>query len=143
MSTVGSILKKWKLHHIPQALSQQDPSKLSVQAGRRPVRKPTIQKSLWTGVKLHQSTISRFLRNVIWDKVLCSDETKIELFGQIQSAMWCKPTNTIPTVKYDDGNIMLWGCFSSAGTGELLGREGRMDGAKIQGDTARESASVH
>ncbi len=28
--------------------------------------------------------------------------------------------NNIPTVKHGGGNIMLWGCFSAKGTGELL-----------------------
>ncbi|MBN3284694.1 RCL1 protein, partial [Polyodon spathula] len=30
----------------------------------------------------------------------------------------------------NSGNIMLWGCFSSAGTGKLVRVEGKMDGAK-------------
>uniref|UniRef100_A0A8C4XEG9 Uncharacterized protein n=1 Tax=Erpetoichthys calabaricus TaxID=27687 RepID=A0A8C4XEG9_ERPCA len=28
--------------------------------------------------------------------------------------------NTIPTVKHGGGSIMLWGCFSAAGTGRLV-----------------------
>ena len=28
------------------------------------------------------------------------------------------------------GSIMLWGCFSSAGTGKLVRMEGMMDGVK-------------
>ena len=31
----------------------------------------------------------------------------------------CKPENTIPTVKYGGGSIMLWGCLAVGGTGEL------------------------
>lgn len=71
-----------------------------------------------------------------WEKVLWSDETKIELFG-INSTrrVWRQqnkefdPRNTIPTVKHGGGNILLWGCFSAKGTGQLHRIEGRMDGA--------------
>ncbi len=59
-----------------------------------------------------------------WVRVLWSDETKIKLFG-INSTrrVWRRrnaayyPKNTIPTLKHGGGNIMLWGCFSSKGTG--------------------------
>ncbi|KAJ7345776.1 hypothetical protein JRQ81_001726 [Phrynocephalus forsythii] len=40
--------------------------------------------------------------------------------------------DTIPTVKYGGGSIMLWGCFSSAGTGKLVRIDGKMDGAKYR-----------
>ncbi|MBN3308453.1 CE192 protein, partial [Amia calva] len=68
-----------------------------------------------------------------WVKVLWSDETKIELFG-INSTrrVWRRrndPKNTIPTVKHGGGNIMLWGCFSAKGTGQLHRIKGTMDGA--------------
>ena len=74
-----------------------------------------------------------------WEKVLWSDETKIELFG-INSTrrVWrekkadLNPKNTIPTVKHGGGNIMLWGCFSAKGTGRLYRIEGRMNGAMYQ-----------
>ena len=73
----------------------------------------------------------------IWKKVLWSDETKIELFGhQGKSYVWRKPNhshhpeNIIPTVKHSGGSIMLWGCFSLAGTGKLVRIESMMDGAK-------------
>lgn len=58
-----------------------------------------------------------------WEKVLWSDETKIELFG-INSMFWRRkkkadlnPKDTIPTIKHGGGNIILWGCFSAKGTG--------------------------
>ena len=61
-------------------------------------------------------------KNICW-----SDETKIELFGlYAKNYVWQKPStvhhpsNTIPTVKHGGGSIMLWGCFSVAGTGRLV-----------------------
>ncbi len=71
-----------------------------------------------------------------WVKVLWSDETKIELFS-INSTrrVWRRrnaaydPKNTIPTVKHGGGTIMLWGCFSDKGTGQLHRIKGTMDGA--------------
>ena len=42
------------------------------------------------------------------------------------------PCNTIPTVKHGGGSIMLWGCFSAEGTGELVRVQGIMDGAQYR-----------
>ena len=184
VSTVGSIIRKWKLHHTTQALPRKGrPSKLSAQTRRRLVReateRPTItlkelQSSVaGSGVMVHQSTISRALHNTglygrvarkkpllkkyhlkarlefarkhesdpaaMWEKVLWSDETKIELFGQNSKRyVWRKPNtahasrHTIPTVKYGGGSIMLWRLFSASGPGKLVKIEGKMDAAKYR-----------
>ena len=70
-----------------------------------------------------------------WEKVMWSDETKIELFG-INSTrrVWKKRNaeNTIPTVKHGGGNLLLWGCFSAKGTGQLHRIKGRMNGAMFR-----------
>ena len=75
----------------------------------------------------------------IWKKELWSDETKMEVVGhQGKCYVWRKtntshhPENTIPTVKNGGSSIMLWGCFSSAGTGKLVRVEGMMDGEKYR-----------
>ena len=76
--------------------------------------------------------------------MMWSDGTRIEPFG-INSThrVWRKrnaeynPKNTVPTVKHGGGNLMLWGCFSAKGTGQLHRNEGRMNGVmywEILGD---------
>uniref|UniRef100_A0A8C7FCB6 Transposase n=1 Tax=Oncorhynchus kisutch TaxID=8019 RepID=A0A8C7FCB6_ONCKI len=91
--------------------------------------------------KAHKHTRLKFANEHLndsednWVKVLWSDETKIELFGINSTCrVWRRRNawrrrNTIPTVKHGGGNIMLWGCFSAKGTGQLHRIKGTMDGA--------------
>ena len=73
------------------------------------------------------------------NKILWSDETKIELFGlNAKCHVWKKPgtawkiPGTIPSVKHGGKGIMLWEHFSVAGTGRLVRTEAKMNGAKYR-----------
>ena len=65
--------------------------------------------------------------NILW-----SDETKIELFGLNTTCQFWRKPGTIPAVKHGGVSIMLWGCFSAAGTGRLVKIEAKMNGAKYR-----------
>ena len=71
-----------------------------------------------------------------WKKVIWSDEMKVELFRRntATSVWWKNGTafkkyNTILTVKFWGGSIMIWRCFSSQSTGELQVIHGKMNGS--------------
>lgn len=69
----------------------------------------------------HKHKGLRFTRlywNFDWIQILRSEETKIELFGN-EHSRWVQheeknvytEENTIPTVKYVGGSVMMWDCF--------------------------------
>ena len=66
------------------------------------------------------------------NKIVWSDETKIELFVLKAKHHVCRKPGTIPTMKHGGGSIMLWGRFSAAGTGSQVRVEGKMNGAKYR-----------
>uniref|UniRef100_A0AAZ3QDK9 Transposase Tc1-like domain-containing protein n=1 Tax=Oncorhynchus tshawytscha TaxID=74940 RepID=A0AAZ3QDK9_ONCTS len=95
--------------------------------GRVARRKPLLSKKahkIPLGVCQKAPKDSETMRN----KILWSDETKIELFGlNAKRHVWRK-LGTIPTVKHGGGRIMLQGCFSAAG--RLVRIERKMNSAK-------------
>ncbi|CDQ99897.1 unnamed protein product, partial [Oncorhynchus mykiss] len=84
----------------------------------------------------------------MWKKVLWSDESKIELFGNNAIRyVWRKSNtaeHTIPTVKHGGGSIMVWACLSSAGTGKMVKIDGKIDGwsHEIQDHSGRKPDGV-
>ncbi len=80
-----------------------------------------------------------------WNHVLWSDETKINLFGSDGvKRVWRQPGEeykdkcVLLTVKHGGGSVMVWGCMSAAGTGELQFIEGTMN-ANMYCDTLKQS----
>ena len=69
-----------------------------------------------------------------WNHVLCSDEMKINLFGSDGfKHVWRRPGEkykdkcVMPTVRHGGGNVIVYGCMSAAGVGELYFIEGNMN----------------
>ncbi len=62
-----------------------------------------------------------------WSHVLWSDESKVNLFGSDGVQHVYQENCALPTVKHGGGSIMVLGCMTTAGTGELRLIEGNMD----------------
>lgn len=100
--------------------------------GRVAVRKPLLrrgnrQKRLhWA--RTHRNWTVDDFKNVLW-----TDESKFEVFGQTRRVFVRRskgermlPECIVPTVKQGKSSVLVWGCFSNAGTGDLVQINGIM-----------------
>jgi hypothetical protein len=85
------------------------------------------QKPLFSKRHLKYSQIMR-------NKILWSDETKIDLFGLNAKAHIGQKPGTIPTVKHGVVSIMLCGCFFSGRDWETSQDGGKDEWSKVQRD---------
>lgn len=101
--------------------------------GRCARRKPLLsKKNIRARLKFAREHLEKDQN--FWNNVLWTDESKVELFGHSKSRhVWRKTKtafenkNLIPTVKHGGGNVMVWGCFSAAGPGQLTIIESTMN----------------
>ncbi|CAF3709059.1 unnamed protein product [Rotaria sp. Silwood1] len=112
-------------------------------------KKPFIKKSnrrkrvLWSREQLLKPM-------EFWNSILWSDESKFNLFGSDgRQIVWRQPHEAMkreclqPTVKYGGGSVMVWGCMSASGVGNLVLVEGIMykeQYEKILNENVRQSA---
>lgn len=95
-------------------------------AVRKPLLRPQNKRKRLQWAQSHKDwTIEQ------WGKVLWTDESKYEVFGS-RRRIFVRRTATekmlpqcvVPTVKHGGGSVMVWGCFSSAGVGDVVKIDG-------------------
>ena len=123
----SSRVSLWRWENLPEGHSSHAALNQSGLYGWVARRRPLLSKRHMTAClefdKRHLKD-SQTMRN----KILWSDETKIELFGlNAKGHVWRKPT-----LKHGGGSIMLWGCFPAVGTGIPVRIERKMNGAKYR-----------
>ncbi len=100
---------------------------------RRPKMKPLLKLAYKKACnQFAEDNLAKSMNH--WNHVLWSDESKVNLFDSdaVQHVWRCpgeeyQENCALPRVKHGGCSIMVWGCMSTAGTGELQFIEGNMD----------------
>lgn len=95
-------------------------------AVKKPLLRPVNKKKRLQFAKEHKNWTIDDWKNVLW-----TDESKFELFGS-HRRQYCrrkvneryKPNCILPTTKHGGGSVMVWGCFSFDGVGQLVKIDG-------------------
>lgn len=98
-------------------------------AVRKPLLRPQNKQKRLEWAKKHKDWTEEDFNRVLW-----SDESKFEVFGTKRRVFVRRsaeqkmlPDCMVPTVKHGGGSVMVWGCFSSSGVGDLARVIGKMN----------------
>jgi transposase len=97
-------------------------------AVKKPLLRPVNKRKRLEWALQHRNWTIEQWKNVLW-----TDESKFEIFGSRRriyvrrsSSEKMAPQCLVPTVKHGGGSIMVWGCFSGHGIGDLIKIDGIM-----------------
>lgn len=133
----------------PEITAREIKETLSLTVSTKTIKRRIKDTGLKSHLKLKKPLISKknkvkrleFAKKYInkpaefWESVVWSDESKFEIFGsKRRKRVWRKSNEALnprmvqSTVKHGGGNVLVWGCFSNNGVGNLTRIEGKMTG---------------
>lgn len=97
-------------------------------AAKKPLLRSVNKKKRLLWAKLHKNWSEKD-----WERVLWTDESKFQLFGQNRRVFVRRQNGeranegcVVPTVKHGGGSVMIWGCFGGDKSGDLVQIKGIM-----------------